>query len=39
MALTAHQRDLVERLRATLDARAGTYRALNGAADVGEYLS
>jgi hypothetical protein len=38
MALTAHQRDLVERLRSTLDARAGTYRALNGATDVADYL-
>ncbi|MEJ7786762.1 MAG: N-6 DNA methylase, partial [Solirubrobacteraceae bacterium] len=38
MALTAHQRDLVERLRSTLDARAGTYRALNGATNVADYL-
>ncbi|MDQ3090831.1 MAG: SAM-dependent methyltransferase [Actinomycetota bacterium] len=38
MALTAHQRDLVERLRSTLDAHAGTYRALNGATNVADYL-
>lgn len=39
MELTQPQRDLLERLRSALDARAGTYRALNGARHVGEYLA
>jgi len=38
MDLTRTQHELLTRLRGALDARAGTYRALNDARHLGEYL-